>query len=96
MNWDGTFKLNLLPLLCENKNHYLSTQITLAQQIIETDYSWFRPSTSTIEEESGYQGEASRRYDKNKQESLEWLVNYGYDNDNHHIKFMGGYSYQYL
>lgn len=96
LNWDGTFKLNLLPLLCENKNHYLSTQITLAQQIIETDYSWFRPSTSTIEEESGYQGEASRRYDKNKQESLEWLVNYGYDNDNHHIKFMGGYSYQYF
>lgn len=96
LNWDGTFKLNLLPLLCKNEKHYLSTQVTLAQQFIETDYSWFRPSISTIEQDNGYQGEASRKYDKNKQESLEWLVNYGFDNDNHHIKFMGGYSYQYF
>ena len=96
LSWDGTFKLNLFPLLCRDKNHYLSTQITLAQQIIETDYSWFRPSISTIEDKSGFQGEASRKYDKNKQESLEWLVNYGYDTGNHHVKFMGGYSYQYF
>ncbi|WP_462341331.1 SusC/RagA family TonB-linked outer membrane protein [Phocaeicola plebeius] len=96
LSWDGTFKLNLLPLFSTNKNHYLSTQITLAQQIIETDYSWFRPSTSTIEQDNGFSGEASRKYDKNKQESLEWLVNYGYDTNNHHLKFMGGYSYQYF
>ena len=31
LSWDGTFKLNLFPLLCRDKNHYLSTQITLAQ-----------------------------------------------------------------
>lgn len=96
LSWDGTFKLNLLPLFSTNKNHYLSTQISLAQQIIETDYSWFRPSTSTIEQDNGFSGEASRKYDKNKQESLEWLVNYGYDTNNHHLKFMGGYSYQYF
>ena len=27
---------------------------------------------------------------------MEWLVNYGYDTGNHHVKFMGGYSYQYF
>lgn len=96
LNWDGTFKLDLLPLLGKSEKHYLSTQVTLAQQIIETDYSWFRPSTSTIEEDNGYQGEAYRSYDKNKQESLEWLVNYGFDTGGHHFKFMGGYSYQYF
>lgn len=96
LNWDGTFKLNLLPLLGHNDNHYLSSQITIAQQIDDTDYSWFRSANSTICDKSGFQGEASRKYDKSKQESLEWLVNYGFDNKNHHIKFMGGYSYQYF
>lgn len=96
LNWDGTFKLNLLPLLGQNEKHYLSTQITVAQQIIDTDYSWFRSANSTICDKSGFQGEASRKYDKEQMESLEWLVNYGFDNENHHIKFMGGYSYQYF
>ena len=52
------------------KNLFLAMQ----EPIIETDYSWFRPSISTIEDKSGFQGEASRKYDKNKQESLEWWI----------------------
>lgn len=96
LNWDGTFKLNLLPLLCQNKAHYLSTQVTLAQQIIDYDNFFFRPSTSTRAEQKGFKGEASKSYDKHKQESLEWLVNYMFDKNNHHLKLMGGYSYQYF
>ena len=96
LHWDGTFKLNLLPLLCQNKAHYLSTQITLAQQIIDYDNFFFRPSTSTRAEQKGFKGEASKSYDKHKQESLEWLVNYMFDKNNHHLKLMGGYSYQYF
>lgn len=96
LNWDGTFKLNLFPLLCKDKSHYLSTQITIAQQIVDTDGFFFRPSTSTRAEQSGFNGEASRKYDKNRQESLEWLVNYMFDKGNHHLKVMGGYSYQYF
>ena len=96
LNWDGTFKLNLLPALCRDDRHTLSTQITLAQQIYQNDYSWYRPSTSTVAEESGFDGEAKRSYDKNKQESLEWLVNYSFRNDRHNFSFMGGYSYQYF
>jgi len=96
LNWDGTLKLNLFPALCKDERHTLSTQVTLAQQIIQNDYSWFRPSTSTVAEESGFDGEAKRSYDKNKQESLEWLVNYGFKNDKHNLTLMAGYSYQYF
>lgn len=96
INWDGTFKLNLLPALCRDSNHSLNTQLTIAQQIVQNDYSWYRPSTSTVAKESGFEGEASRSYDKNSQESLEWLVNYGFSNDDHHLTLMGGYSYQYF
>lgn len=96
LNWDGTFKLNLFPLLCNDKSHYLTTQITIAQQIIDTDAFFFRPSTSTRAEQSGFKGEASRKYEKSKQESLEWLVNYMFDKGDHHLKVMGGYSYQYF
>lgn len=96
LNWDGTFKLNLFPLLCKDKAHYLSTQVTVAQQIVDTDGFFYRPSTSTRAEQSGFKGEASKKYDKNRQESLEWLVNYMFDKGNHHLKVMGGYSYQYF
>ncbi len=96
LNWDGTFKLNLFPALCKDDRHSLSTQVTLAQQIIQNDYSWYRPSTSTIAEESGFDGEARRSYEKNRQESLEWLVNYGFRSNMHNLTFMGGYSYQYF
>lgn len=97
LNWDATFKLNLLPLLSpKNSSHFLNTQITLAQQVIDTDAYFYRPSTSTRAQLSGFKGEASRSYAKEKQESLEWLFNYMYDKGNHHVKLMGGYSYQYF
>lgn len=96
LNWDGTFKLNLLPLFAPTSGHTLNTQITLAQQIIDNDYTWFRPAASTVSNKTGFKGEARRTYDRNKQNSLEWIVNYGFDNQDHHVKFMGGYSYQYF
>ena len=96
LNWDGTFKLNLLPLLGNSKYHMLNTQITVAQQIIDNDSHFYRPSTSTRAAQKGYQGEASRAYDKHTQESLEWLGNYMFDKDIHHLKVMAGYSYQYF
>lgn len=96
LNWDGTVKVNLFPALCRDDRHSLSTQLTLAQQIIQNDYSWYRPSISTVAQESGFDGEARRSYDKNKQESLEWLINYGFRNDKNHLTLMAGYSYQYF
>ena len=97
LDWDGTFRLNLLPLLAPAlSNHTLSTQITLAQQINQTHSFWFRPSISTLAIKQGRTGQANQDRRTNLQESLEWLVNYNFDANGHNLKVMGGYSYQYF
>jgi TonB-linked SusC/RagA family outer membrane protein len=96
LDWDGTFRLNLLPLFAPGYNHSLNTQITLAQQINEDEPFWFRPSTSTLAMKSGRKGEASQERKRNLQESLEWLVNYAFEKGGHNLKAMGGYSWQYF
>ena len=98
LDWDGTLKLNLLPLLAKNGagNHNLSTQIMFADHQYSNNDSWFRPSTSTLAINSGYDGEASRAYSKERQYVVEWLTNYSTRlADRHNIKAMVGYSYQY-
>lgn len=98
LDWDGTIKLNLLPLLAKDgeSNHHLSTQIMFADHQYSNNDSWFRPSTSTLAINSGYDGEASRSYSKERQYVLEWLTNYNTRiADKHNIKAMVGYSYQY-
>lgn len=78
LDWDATVKLNLLPLLAKEGTsvHSLNTQVTLAQQQNDNFNFWFRPAISTMAQNSGRSGEASRDYGKSRQESLEWLVNY--------------------
>ncbi len=98
LDWDGTLKLNLLPLLAKDGagNHNLSTQIMFADHQYSNNDSWFRPSTSTLAINSGYDGEASRAYSKERQYVVEWLTNYSTRlADRHNIKAMVGYSYQY-
>ena len=74
----------------------LSTQITIAQQLFDNDSFWFRPSTSTLAMKIGRRGQANQTRSRNLQESLEWLVNYTTDYNDHHLKVLGGYSYQYF
>ena len=96
LDWDGTVKLNLLPLLAPgNGNHNLSTQIMFADHQYSNNNTWFRPSTSTQAINSGREGEASRSYSKERQYVMEWLANYSGTFDKHHVKLMTGYSYQY-
>ncbi len=98
LDWDGTLKLNLFPLLAKDGagNHNLSTQIMFADHQYSNNDSWFRPSTSTLAINSGYDGEASRAYSKERQYVVEWLTNYSTRlADRHNIKAMVGYSYQY-
>ena len=98
LDWDGTVKLNLLPLLAKDgtSNHQLSTQIMFADHQYSNNDSWFRPSTSTLAINSGYDGEASRAYSKERQYVVEWLTNYSTQiAEKHNIKAMVGYSYQY-
>ncbi len=98
LDWDGTIKLNLLPLLAKDgiSNHHLSTQIMFADHQYSNNDSWFRPSTSTLAINGGYEGEASRSYSKERQYVVEWLTNYSTQiAEKHNIKAMAGYSYQY-
>ncbi len=98
LDWDGTVKLNLLPLLAKDDigSHNLSTQIMFADHQYSNNDSWFRPSTSTLAVNSGYEGEASRAYSKERQYVLEWLTNYSAQfAEKHNLKAMLGYSYQY-
>jgi TonB-linked SusC/RagA family outer membrane protein len=98
LNWDGTIKLNLLPILAKGGSsiHSLNTQITFADQQSDNFNYFFRPSTSTNAIRSSYAGEASRTYLKNRQHSLEWIGNYGLTLNDHTLKAMAGYSYQYF
>ena len=98
LDWDGTVKLNLLPLLAKNANsiHSLSTQLTFADQQSDNFNYFFRPSTSQKAIKNGFKGEANRSYDKYIQHSLEWVANYGVELNGHKIGVVGGYSYQYF
>jgi TonB-linked SusC/RagA family outer membrane protein len=96
LSWSGTFKLNLLPVIAKTPNHTLNTNVTIAQQINDNFNYWFRPAASTRSLDSGYQGEASRGYGKNLQQSLEWLADYKFQSNGHTAAFVGGYSYQYF
>ena len=97
LDWDGTVRLNLLPLLGNDSdgNHRLSTQVMFADHQYDNDDSWFRPSTSTICINNGREGEASRKYSKERQYVVEWLTNYSGSFGSHNVKGMAGYSYQY-
>lgn len=97
LDWDGTVRLNLLPLLAKDNdgNYRLSTQVMFADHQYDNDNSWFRPSTSTICINNGREGEASRSYSKERQYVVEWLTNYSGSFGSHNVKGMAGYSYQY-
>lgn len=98
LEWDATAKLNLLPILAKEGHsiHSLSTQITFADHQSDNFDYMFRPSTSNWAKRSGFSGEASRRYSKFRQNSLEWLGNYSMELEDHRVKAMAGYSYQYI
>ncbi len=97
LDWDGTVRLNILPLFLKNGNasQTLNTQIMVAGHEASSFNKWFRPSTSTLAIANGYDGEASRSYDQSSERILEWLTNYSGTFGDHHLKAMLGYSYQY-
>lgn len=98
LDWDGTLKLNILPLFLKNSDnpHYLTTQVSFADHQYSNNNTWFRPSTSTLAINNGYNGEGAQSYTKERQYILEWLANYNTTiAQKNNIKAMVGYSYQY-
>jgi len=94
---DVTAKINILPMFSNsgNENTSLSTQITVSQSHIDKFDYFFRPSISNEAINSGYSGEASRAYDNSIENKLEWVTNFVTQIDNHKLRLMAGYSYQY-
>ena len=97
LEWDATARLNLLPLLLKDGsgNHDLSTQVSFSDHHATHFNGWFRPSTSTLCDQSGRTGQASREYSESVFYNLEWLTNYMTHINDHNFKAMVGYSYQY-
>ena len=96
LDWDGTVKLNLFPLLLKNPGRQLlTTELTVADHQYDNYNQFFRPSTSTLCINSGRSGEASQDYSKSSLQSLEWITNYNNSFGDHNVKLMFGYSYEY-
>lgn len=98
LDWNGTVRLNLLPLLAKDGSsiHHLTTQVTFADNQYSHDTSFFRPSTSTQSIRGGHDGYASRSYSQGRKFMVEWLTNYNARfAEKHNVKGMVGYSYQY-
>lgn len=99
IDMDGTLKLNLLPLLWTSTQECpltVNTQLTFAEHRYSYDQKWFRPSTSTMAINAGYDGQASQSHSTNRQDVLEWLANATGRFGKSNIKLMLGYSYQYF
>lgn len=99
IDMDGTLKLNLLPLLWTSSRECpltVNTQITFAEHRYSYDQKWFRPSTSTMAINAGYDGQASQSHSGNRQDVLEWLANATGRFGKSNVKLMLGYSYQYF
>ncbi len=98
LDWDGTVKLNLLPLLAKDGSspHHLTTQVMFADHQVSHDNTFFRPSTSTQSINSGHDGYGRRSSENSRQFIFEWLTNYNARfAEKHNVKGMVGYSYQY-
>lgn len=99
IDMDGTLKLNLLPLLWTSSQECpltVNTQLTFAEHRYSYDQKWFRPSTSTMAINAGYDGQASQSHSGNRQDVLEWLANATGRFGKSNVKLMLGYSYQYF
>lgn len=97
LDWDGTLKLNLLPLFMPNAKYSqtLNTQITFADHQYNNDVNYFEPSTMNQHIRNDRKGYAARTANNARNLSLEWLGNYSISVKNHNIRAMVGYSYQY-
>ena len=97
LEWNASAKFNIFPMLLKNGegNHSLNTMVTYADKQVSHFTGWFRPSTSTLCDQSGRDGQANRQYTEAKVHNLEWITNYMTSLNDHNIKAMVGYSYQY-
>ena len=96
LEWNATAAVNLLPLFNPNNpNMVLKSQVTVSQYQVDKFNGWFIPSTYGPNVNSGVAGKASRDFDKNTNNNLEWVTNFSTRIKDHQIRAMVGYSYNY-
>ncbi len=95
--WDGTAKLNILPLLVPKRDDMsLTARITFSEQHIDKFDGYYSPSTLNANIHENYKGQASRSYNNSINRNLDLVVNYTWDYKRmHHLAAMLGYSYGY-
>ena len=78
------------------KNDVHNASSTLTYSLDYNDYKSnnYTPIESHDKYWSGYEGTASLSYSKSWRNQLEWLFNYSFHKDAHHINAVAGYSYQ--
>ena len=96
LEMNGSARLNLLPLLAPSaKNIELTSQVTFSDHLtdrIDSDYS---PSTYSGQVNGGTTGYAHKRAAMSQTMNLEWVNNFSWTLDQHHLRLMAGYSYAY-
>ena len=77
-----------------NEHNNISTTLSYSYNYNDLKSDYYTPSGSGESYWGGYAGRASIQYQKWWTNRLEWLVNYGFQNDDHDVKFVGGYSWE--
>lgn len=76
-----------------NDQNNVSTTLSYSYQYDDYNSNYYSPRNSSSSYWNSVDGSASINYNRNVTNGLEWIVNYGWHNDQNDIKFVGGYSY---
>lgn len=77
-----------------NEKHNISTTVSYSYNYNDLKSDYYTPTTSGESYWGGYAGRASMHYQKWWTNRLEWIANYGFQSEDHDLKFVGGYSFE--
>lgn len=83
-------KLNII----NTERHSLNSSLSYSLHYNDLKSDFYAPSTVAESFWNGYNGRASITYQKWYTNSVEWLVNYTLNLDDHNFKVMAGYTYE--
>ncbi len=90
----ATGAVSLKANFIKNDVHNFNSTITYSLDYNDYKSNNYTPIESHDKYWNGYEGTASLNYSKNWRNQLEWLFNYSFHKDAHHINAVAGYSYQ--
>ena len=85
---------SLKATLFKSSMHNVNSTLTYSLDYNDYKADSYTPIESHDKYWNGYEGTASINYSKYWRNQLEWLFNYSFHSDEHHINAVAGYSYQ--